>query len=200
MAETGAYVEVHRRGGRDFVVLTGHRIVLGRDADADVALTDDHAVSRAHAVLEPIGSGWSVRDLGSANGTTVNGERIWAERRLETGRRDPRRSVAARLPRGGLGPGTVDRTDRATPSLTPRERDVLVALCRPVLAADMFTEPASTHQIAETLDVSEAAVRQHLVHLYDKFDVYEGQENPRLRLANEAIRRGAVRLADLKGP
>ncbi len=200
MAETGAYVEVHRRGGRDFVVLTGHRIVLGRDADADVALTDDHAVSRAHAVLEPIGSGWSVRDLGSANGTTVNGERIWAERRLETGDEiRVGRSLLVFREEASV-PGRATERIQPPPSLTPRERDVLVALCRPVLAADMFTEPASTHQIAETLDVSEAAVRQHLVHLYDKFDVYEGQENPRLRLANEAIRRGAVRLVDLKGP
>ena len=35
--------------------------------------------------------------------------------------------------------------------VTPRERDVLVALCRPLPARDMFTEPASTRAIAEEL-------------------------------------------------
>lgn len=200
MPDTGAYVEVHRRTGRDVVVLTSRRIVLGRDLDSDVALTDDHAVSRAHAVLEPIGSGWCVRDLGSANGTTVNGERIWAERRLATGDeiRVGRSLLVYR--EGAAVHGSATERIEPPPGLTPRERDVLVALCRPLLTADVFTEPASTRQIADVLAVSEAAVRQHLIRLYDKFSVYEGEDNPRMRLANEAIRRGAVRLADLKGP
>lgn len=198
MADTGAYLEVHRRAGRDFVVLTGRRIVLGRDLDSDVALTDDHAVSRVHAVLEPIGPRWCVRDLGSANGTTVNGERIWAERRLSTGDeiRVGRSLLVYR--EGASVPGSATERIEPPPSLTARERDVLIALCRPLLAADMFTEPASTRQIAEALLVSEAAIRQHVARLCDKFGVYEGEEHPRMRLANEAIRRGAVRLADLR--
>jgi pSer/pThr/pTyr-binding forkhead associated (FHA) protein len=198
MWDTNAFVEVHGRAGRDFVVLTGRRIVLGRDVDNDVALTDDHAVSRVHAVLEPIGSGWCVRDLGSANGTTVNGERIWAERRLSPGDeiRVGRSLLVYR--EGTSAPGSATERMAAPPSLTARERDVLIALCRPVLAADIFTEPASTRQVADVLHVSEAAVRQHLARLYDKFGVYEGEEHPRMRLANEAIRRGAVRLADLR--
>jgi hypothetical protein len=36
--------------------------------------------------------------------------------------------------------------------------------------------------------------------LYDKFRVYEAGERRRVRLANEAIRRGAVTLADLREP
>jgi hypothetical protein len=40
-------------------------------------------------------------------------------------------------------------------------------------------------------------VKQHLAHLFDKFAVY-GDSGRRTRLANEAIRRGAVRLADLR--
>lgn len=198
MAELGAHVEVHRRAGRDFLVLTGRRIVLGRDPDSDVVLTDDNAVSRVHAVLEPMGSGWSVRDLGSANGTTVNGERIWAERRLAGG--DEIRVGRTLLVYREVTsvPGSMTERIEPAPSLTVRERDVLIALCRPLLAADMFTEPASTRQVADALQVSEAAVRQHLARLYDKFGVYEGEGHPQMRLANEAIRRGAVRLSDLK--
>jgi len=180
------------------VVLAGRRIVLGRDEDSDVALTGDNAVSRLHAVLEQAGSGWSVRDLGSANGTTVNGERIFAEHRLRTGDEIRLgRSILVYHESVTVSGSATERIE-PPPGLTGREVDVLVALCRPLLSADIFTEPASARQIAEALDVSEAAVRQHLVRLYDKFGVYEGDLHPRLRLANEAIRRGAVRLSDLR--
>jgi DNA-binding NarL/FixJ family response regulator len=84
------------------------------------------------------------------------------------------------------------------PQLTRREQDVLVALCRPVLSGDLFTEPASIRELAGTLFVSEAAVKQHLLHLYDKFGLHDDAERRRVRLANEAIRRGAVSLADLR--
>ena len=85
------------------------------------------------------------------------------------------------------------------PSLTPRERDVLVALCRPLLTGDAFTEPASIKTIAAELVVSEAAVKQHLVRLYGKFDLGTESERRRVQLANAAVSTGAVKLSDL-GP
>jgi hypothetical protein len=84
------------------------------------------------------------------------------------------------------------------PDLTRRERDTLVALCRPLLAADTFTEPASVREIAAELVVTEAAVKQHLANLYDKFGVAK-EARRRLQLANEAIRAGAISTADLEG-
>jgi EmrB/QacA subfamily drug resistance transporter len=51
-----------------------HEIVIGRqDADLDVP---DAQVSRRHAVVRPVEHGIVVEDLGSTNGTIVNGERI----------------------------------------------------------------------------------------------------------------------------
>ena len=73
--------------------------------------------------------------------------------------------------------------------MTTRERDVLVSLCRPLLARDMFTEPATTRAIAGELFISEAAVKQHLTNLYGKFGIPPDDERRRLRLANDAIRR-----------
>src|SRR6266540_3712690 len=132
MPNTGPYVEVHRRAGREVVVLTGRRIVLGRDLDSDVALTDDSAVSRVHAMLERVGSGWCVRDLGSANGTIVNGKRIWAEHRLRAGDEiRVGRSLLVYQDRASA-PGSATEGIEAPPGLTARERDVLVALCRPL--------------------------------------------------------------------
>jgi DNA-binding NarL/FixJ family response regulator len=62
----------------------------------------------------------------------------------------------------------------------------------------VFREPASTRQIASELVVTEAAVKQHLSRLYDKFEVFD-REGRRARLANEAIRRGAVSTGEILG-
>lgn len=50
-------------------------ILLGRDTSADVSLSDP-GVSWRHAVLEDRGGNWAVVDLGSTNGTHVNGVRV----------------------------------------------------------------------------------------------------------------------------
>ncbi|MDP9110663.1 MAG: FHA domain-containing protein, partial [Candidatus Eremiobacteraeota bacterium] len=52
---------------------------VGRNADQDISLPDP-SVSRSHAVLEPTHGGVTVRDLGSTNGTYINGERIRSAR------------------------------------------------------------------------------------------------------------------------
>ncbi|MDK1475208.1 DUF1707 and FHA domain-containing protein [Streptomyces sp. 549] len=48
---------------------------IGR-APGSVLRLNDHTVSRAHAQLRHTGTGWQLRDLGSANGTWVNGRRL----------------------------------------------------------------------------------------------------------------------------
>ena len=49
--------------------------VIGRDLASDIHLQDER-VSRAHAVLWAEGGRWRVRDLGSSNGTWLDGELI----------------------------------------------------------------------------------------------------------------------------
>jgi pSer/pThr/pTyr-binding forkhead associated (FHA) protein len=49
--------------------------VLGRE-DADVSVPTDGRISRRHAVARVVAGGVEVEDLGSRNGTWVNGERI----------------------------------------------------------------------------------------------------------------------------
>jgi hypothetical protein len=53
------------------------RVSLGRALDNDIVL-DDPRVSRYHAELRTGVDGWSVYDLGSTNGTYVNGARVTA--------------------------------------------------------------------------------------------------------------------------
>ncbi|MEX2324603.1 MAG: FHA domain-containing protein [Nitriliruptoraceae bacterium] len=67
---------VHQLAGAPKVVaLSGHGVVLGRSADADV-LVDDAYVSDEHTEILPDNGGWSVRDLGSTNGTFLNGAKV----------------------------------------------------------------------------------------------------------------------------
>ncbi len=81
--------------------------------------------------------------------------------------------------------------------MTPREFDVLKVLCRPFVSDDPFPEPASVRQMARELFVTEAAVKQHLQHLYDKFGI-QTEGDRRVRLANAAIRLGAVNRSMLR--
>jgi predicted component of type VI protein secretion system len=193
-----AAVEVWALSGRAVVTLDGERVTVGKHETNDIALPGDGTVSRLHAVLECFPAGWCVTDLGSSNGTFVNGERIWAAQRLRHG--DEIRVGHTRLLfRSSADVGlTATDTDEGPPDLTARERDVLAVLCRPLLDRDLFTEPATVKEIAEQLVVSEAAVKQHLGNLYAKFGVGDSATHRRSRLANEAIRRGAITLSELR--
>ncbi len=66
------------------LVLTAARQVLGRGADCDLRVDDAH-VSLAHAMLTSSRDQTTVRDLGSKNGTLVNGVRIASPQVLRHG-------------------------------------------------------------------------------------------------------------------
>jgi class 3 adenylate cyclase len=67
--------------GRRFELAS--QLVIGR-VNADLQI-DDPSVSRRHALFRPIAGVLDVEDLGSSNGTRVNGERITAATRLQPG-------------------------------------------------------------------------------------------------------------------
>ena len=56
-------------------LLVGDIVTAGREPDSDLFL-DDVTVSRRHAELRRMASGWLLRDVGSLNGTYVNRQRI----------------------------------------------------------------------------------------------------------------------------
>lgn len=60
------------RPARALLLPDGRQTVVGRDPGCDVVLDDDR-ISRRHAALTGNGRGWSVADLGSKNGTQVDG-------------------------------------------------------------------------------------------------------------------------------
>jgi pSer/pThr/pTyr-binding forkhead associated (FHA) protein len=61
-------------GGGAPMVLTKHNLVIGRHGSCDIALPHS-TVSARHCELEFSNGYWRVRDLGSRNGTTVDGKR-----------------------------------------------------------------------------------------------------------------------------
>ena len=64
------------------MALSGDRIVVGRLTECDIRLQDAN-VSREHAALVADGSGWAIEDLGSTNGTMLNGERVSYQRLVD---------------------------------------------------------------------------------------------------------------------
>ena len=58
--------------------LEGDSVSIGREKTNSVYLRDD-AISRSHAHLEFEKGVWTVVDLGSSNGTSLNGKRIKRE-------------------------------------------------------------------------------------------------------------------------
>ena len=66
------------------ISLGDREIVIGREPASDIPLDPESPASRRHAAIAPSNGEWMIRDLGSVNGTQVNGEPI-SERSLRTG-------------------------------------------------------------------------------------------------------------------
>ena len=70
--------------GTDFE-LNSSQVTIGRGGQNDIAIPSDEYASARHARLEPRQDGVWVQDLGSTNGTYLNGARLERPRRLTNG-------------------------------------------------------------------------------------------------------------------
>jgi hypothetical protein len=70
-------------GGRRLVVGPAG-VTLGRSRQCDV-MVDDPNVSRTHAEVRPRGGSWVLSDLGSTNGSRLNGHRLDGPEVLKAG-------------------------------------------------------------------------------------------------------------------
>ena len=65
-------------------VLDTERVTIGRQSGCTITIRDTN-VSREHAQLRRRPNGWTIRDLGSTNGTKLNGVRVEGEQMLANG-------------------------------------------------------------------------------------------------------------------
>lgn len=65
-------------------VLDTERVTIGRQSGCTIVIRDTN-VSREHAQLRRRPNGWTLRDLGSTNGTKLNGVRVEGEQMLANG-------------------------------------------------------------------------------------------------------------------
>jgi hypothetical protein len=173
------------------------RFTLGRDPATDVALPWDKEVSRVHAELELIAGQWTVTDDGlSRNGTFVNGRAAAGRRRLRDGDcvRVGQTVVVYREPTAGAADATLAAISMQAPvddDLTPMQRRVLRALCRPLVAVNGVAPPASNREIADEVHLSVDGVKAQLRTLSERFGVADlPQNSKRLALAQRALRAG----------
>lgn len=194
-----SYLEVWQPAGAETVLLEEAKATIGRASTNTVSFPSDGAVSRLHAVMERFPTGWSIRDINSRNGTFVNGKKLVGEEDLQPGDEITVGSSRMIFRAPNLGALTATISGDEPPDLTKREKEVLVALCRPMLSGGPFTQPLTVRALAEHFFVADATIKFHLNSMYGKFGLHDGDQR-RLRLANEAVRRHAVSLADLRTP
>jgi hypothetical protein len=188
----GAAGELRVRGLGDVTQLT-----IGRSRSSEIALESDAEVSRLHALLEQLGEEWTLIDDGlSRNGTFVNGERLGTRRRLTDGDllRFGKTVLEYRDPAHVSSPVTT--TGTGTPPvqvLTPTQRSILVALCRPYRTVTGHPRPATNAEIAGEVFLGVDAVKSHLRALYRQFGVsHLPQNQKRAQLAMDAMRAGVT--------
>jgi hypothetical protein len=176
------------------------QVSVGRRESADVVLDWDEEVSRLHARFERIQDEWTVVDDGlSRNGTFVNGQRLSGRRRLSNGDNVRCGSTTMTFRTSGIDEqATAVAREVPELNLSPTQRKVLVALCRPYKHGSSFASPATNQQIAEELFLSVDAVKTHLRALFAKFGIEQLPQNQkRIGLVERAFYSGFVAERDL---
>ena len=157
------------------------RVTIGRREQSDIPLTWDAEVSRAHALLEPVGEEWTLVDDGlSRNGSYVNGSRVHGRQRLQDRDRMCFGNTHVVYHGSTAAPESVSTArapeSPATANLSGAQREVLIALCRPIVDGS-GTTPATNPHIAAEVFRSVDSVKQHLRVLFDRFGLEELPHN-----------------------
>jgi FHA domain/Bacterial regulatory proteins, luxR family len=175
---------------------------VGRSGSADVRLEWDEEVSALHAQIEVVRDECTLVDDGlSRNGSFVNEERVHGRRHLRDGDslRFGRTIVVYRRP-GEEAPEATRVTSEvpAAATVSPAQRKVLLALCRPYKDGDSFATPATNQQIGDELHLSVDAVKTHMRALFEKLGVGDLPQNrKRVALVERALQAGIVNRREL---
>jgi predicted component of type VI protein secretion system len=202
-AEGAALVYRDDTGTQRFVPLEGQTsLTIGRGSGCDVRLAWDERVSRVHAGLERVGSDWALVDDGlSRNGTFLNGERLNGRRRLRDGDTFVLGSTSFRFQDTTRGVTQLTKVGEqlvTAASLSPTQRQIVTALCRPYKHDDPYATPASNQQIADEMFLSVDAVKTHLRTLFQKFQIEDLPQNQkRVKLVERVLGLGLISRKEL---
>jgi pSer/pThr/pTyr-binding forkhead associated (FHA) protein len=189
-------------GGQMIHTLEGERVTIGRRPSNEIALDWDSEVSRVHAALERAGDDWTLVDDGlSHNGTNVAGERVSGRRRLRDGDVIAVGGTTLAFCTASGESSSMATVTSAGPHVagrvSPAQRRVLVALCRP-FRDENYATPATNQQIADELVVTVDAVKSNLRGLFAAFGIDDLPQNQkRASLALQALRTGVVSRREL---
>ncbi len=213
--ELKAQIEAERAGrpflvfrdgeGEQAIVAIGEgatELWVGRSESADVRLGWDEEVSTLHAQIEVVRDECTLLDDGlSRNGSYVNEERVHGRRHLRDGDtiRLGRTQILYRRPGEGVPEATAVATEvPAAATISPAQRRVLIALCRPYKDGASFATPATNQEIGVELHLSVDAVKTHMRALFEKLAVGELPQNQkRVALAERALQAGIVSRREL---
>ena len=190
-------------GSQRFVPLDGKAtLTIGRSTGCDVQLPWDERVSRVHAGLDLVGPDWTLVDDGlSRNGTFLNGERLNGRRRLRDDDTFLIGSTSFRYRNTNRASTKLTKVGEqlvTAASLSPTQRQIVTALCRPYKHDDPYATPASTQQIADEMFLSVDAVKTHLRNLFQKFQIEDLPQNQkRVKLVERVLGLGLVSRKDL---
>lgn len=213
--ELKAQIEAER-GGRPFLVFRDgdgeQRVVVvaegtaalwvGRGEAADLRLDWDEEVSALHAQIEVVRDECTLLDDGlSRNGSFVGEQRVDGRRRLRDGEvlRFGRTAVLFRRPGEDAPEATVAAGQvPGAATISPGQRRVLLALCRPFKEESPYATPATNQAIADELHLSVDAVKTHVRALFEKLEVEDLPQNrKRVALVERALQSGAVSRREL---
>ena len=175
---------------------------VGRGGSADLRLSWDEEVSALHAQIEVVRDECTLVDDGlSRNGSFVNEERVHGRRRLRDGDRIRfgQTAVVYRRPEETAPEATVVAAETpAAATVSPAQRKVLLALCRPYKDGSSFATPATNQEIGAELHLSVDAVKTHMRALFEKLEVGDLPQNQkRAALVERAFQTGVVSKREL---
>jgi predicted component of type VI protein secretion system len=174
------------------LVLDGEQLVLGRSPACDITLADS-AVSGDHLLLSRHGGAVLATDLGSSNGTLLNGRPLDRPARLRNGDTLVLGGVRlqAVLPQIAGSDTTLPAATTAA-KLTDQEREVAIVLVGPFRVPGVLApRPATRAEIADAVSLSERTVQRRLDSLCVKLALptHAPRDRPHL-LAQQILERG----------
>ena len=132
---------------------------IGRDSANDIVLLNDSMVSRSHAELQFRDGRWLLLDLGSRNGTIVNGRRVRQHPLKDGDRIQCGENFFVFIAVDDPNVTEMNQAvTRASSSLSKRERQVVA------LVAEGLTD----REIGDRLFISTSTVRSHLDRVSEK--------------------------------